>query len=323
MGWAAGQARAVLGTVSGRFGGNGIVAAVAALDVDGPVIAATEGLPADARFEIGSVTKTMTATLLALLAGDGTLGLDDPVGRWLDAGRNADITLSELATHTAGLPRLAPNMRAWGRNPYRNFTGRRAERGLRAVTRKPGDGRLYSNFGYQLLGLVLTRAAGRSYQDLIAERLLEPLAMTCSGVGAAGGGTRITGHRESRPARHWDHALPGAGGVEATISDLARYLEACLTPPEGRLGDAIRMCQRPQVRIDASRAGGLGWSIRPGQGICLHNGGTAGFTASVALRPASRQAIGALVSAFGESSPLLDTAVLAALTDGAAPAAAS
>lgn len=58
---------------------------------------------ADGRFEIGSVTKTMTGTLLALLAADGTLRLDDEVGRWLSAGDNGRITLRQLATHTSGL----------------------------------------------------------------------------------------------------------------------------------------------------------------------------------------------------------------------------
>jgi CubicO group peptidase (beta-lactamase class C family) len=52
----------------------------------------------------------MTATLLALLAADGRLRLDDEAGRWLSAGPNGGITLRQLATHTSGLPRLAPNM---------------------------------------------------------------------------------------------------------------------------------------------------------------------------------------------------------------------
>jgi D-alanyl-D-alanine-carboxypeptidase/D-alanyl-D-alanine-endopeptidase len=160
VGWAAERARAVLCAVDGAFAGDGIVVAVAALDADGPVIVATEGLPPDARFEIGSVTKTMTATLLAMLAGEGAFNLEDPVGRWLDAGQNADITLGELATHTSGLPRDAVDKPTASPNPYRDLTAERAEESLRAVTRKPEDGRVYSSFGYQLLGLVLERAGG-------------------------------------------------------------------------------------------------------------------------------------------------------------------
>jgi len=314
MGWAAERARAVHDALDGAFpSGDGIAVAVTALDGGDVAIVTTEGVPPDARFEIGSVTKTMTATLLALLAGEGALALDDAIGRWLDAGRNAGITLSELATHTSGLPRLAPNQRAWGRNPYRNFTAERAEKGLRAVTSKPEQGRLYSNFGYQLLGLVLARAAGRPYQDLLAERLLAPLGMTCSGVGAAAAGTRLTGHANGRPVPHWDHALPGAGGVEASIGDLARYLRAVLAPPEGRLGDAIELCLRPRVRIDRELWGGLGWTLGRGPGVCSHNGGTGGFCASTGLRRETGQAIGGLANTSYTSAGALDRAVLGAL----------
>src|SRR6516164_991830 len=104
MEWRAERARAVFEALEGSFDGDGIVVAVAAVDGGGPAFAATKGSPPDARFEIGSITKTMTATLLASLVGDGVLALDDEIGRWLAAGPNAGITLEQLATHTSGLP---------------------------------------------------------------------------------------------------------------------------------------------------------------------------------------------------------------------------
>jgi CubicO group peptidase (beta-lactamase class C family) len=157
------RARAVLEALDGAFPGDGIVVAVAAVGSGsgGPAFAVTEGLPEDARFEIGSITKTMTAALLAGLVGDGVLALDDEIGRWLDAKPNGNITLEQLATHTSGLPRLAPNQPTGEANPYRDFTAERAEEGLRTATRTPGAGHLYSNFGYQLLGVVLERASGQ------------------------------------------------------------------------------------------------------------------------------------------------------------------
>jgi CubicO group peptidase (beta-lactamase class C family) len=98
-----------------------------------PAIRASPGdLPADGRFEIGSVTKTMTATLLALLQADGVLELDDEVSRWLPASPDSGITLRQLATHTSGLPRIAPNHgEADPANPYARFGPRQAEEGLR------------------------------------------------------------------------------------------------------------------------------------------------------------------------------------------------
>ena len=221
MEWDSERAQAVFEALDGAFPGDGIVVAVAALDSgggssgSGSAFALTEGLTEDARFEIGSITKTMTAALLASLVGDDVLALDDEIGRWLDAGPHGNITLEQLATHTSGLPRLAPNQPTDEANPYRDFTAERAEEGLRTALRAPDAGHLYSNFGYQLLGLALERATGQRYQNLLAERLLGPLGMTCSGVGGAGGGIRMTGHAGGEPGPLGFRAAgTGRGGGE-------------------------------------------------------------------------------------------------------------
>jgi CubicO group peptidase (beta-lactamase class C family) len=307
------RAQAAFEALDAAFPGEGIVVAVAAVarGGSGPAFATTKGLPEGARFEIGSITKTMTAALLASLVGDGVVALDDEAGRWLDAGPNGSITLEQLATHTSGLPRLAPNQPTEQVNPYRDFTAERAEEGLRNAIRTPDAGHLYSNFGYQLLGLVLERASGQRYQDLLAERLLGPLGMTRSGAGAAGGGTRLTGHAGGKPAGHWDFALPGPGAVEATIGDLARYMTACLAPPDGPLGAAIRLCQQPRVRIDGRSAGGLAWITI--DGLLFHNGGTGGFSASMTIDQAAGHALAALVNTDGSSVALLDAVVMSAV----------
>lgn len=300
MGWAFEQARAVFETAEGVLGGDGIAVAVTAVDADGPAFACTTWLPQDARFEIGSVTKTMTATLLAALVLDGTVTLDDPIGGWLDAGPNGDITLGQLATHMSGLPRLAPNQPVDWANPFRDLTAERAENALRAAIRPPEAGHLYTNFGYQLLGIVLERASGHSYQDLLAERLFGPLGMTCSGVGASGGGgTRLNGN----PVGHWDRALPAAGGIESTVEDIARYLSACLHPHDGPLGRAMTLCRQPRVRIHEGREIGLGWFIMGD--VFRHAGRTGGFAACVAVNQAAGRAMGALVNATARPDALL------------------
>jgi hypothetical protein len=130
--------------------------------------------------------------------------------------------------------------------------------------------------------------------------------MTHSGVGGAGAGTRLTGHADGKPVKHWDFALPGPGAVEATIGDLARYMTACLAPPAGPLGTAIRLCQQPRVP-----AGGLAWIII--DGLLFHNGGTGGFSASMAIDQAAGHAVAALVNIDGNSAPVLDAAVMAAV----------
>lgn len=307
-----------------------VAVAVAAVDArEGTATAHSVGCPADARFEIGSVTKTLTGTLLASLADDGTVSLDDPVERWIPAGAGTGITLRQLATHTSGLPRLGRNQRRWAMlspsNPYMRYTAKRAERDLRGFARSGQGGahaHAYSNFGYQLLALALVRASGRTYQQLLEDRVLNQLAMKHTGVGAAGGGTRIQGHAKGRWVPHWDHPLPGAGGVESTIDDVARYAEACLaaasgvdpapTTIPGALVQAIKLAQTPLVDIDERRKVGLAW-------ICLanrllwHNGRTGGFTASLAVDGKSGRALAILVSTASGPPEILDRLVLRTL----------
>jgi CubicO group peptidase (beta-lactamase class C family) len=271
--------------------------------------------PADGRFEIGSVTKTMTATLVTLLEADGMLRLDDDIGRWLSAGANGGITVRQLATHTSGLPRLAPNLdlRAVDpANPWAGFGFERAEEGLRQAVAAPGAPWLYSNFGYQLLGLVLERASGQSFEKLITDQLLVPLGMSCSGVGNNGGGIQLPGNGPSGEVARWDHPL-GAGGVEATISDLARYAEACLRPPQTPLGAAITAALAPQLKVGDGQSQALGWRVRD-DGIRVHDGGTAGFSSAILIDPGRDRAVAMLASYGPGYSEALGHAALLALS---------
>ena len=307
MAWSTAAARPLTEAFNGALGAPGTVIAVACVDDAGTVIQVNPGdTPASGRFEVGSVTKTMTATLLALLAADGSLRLDDEVGRWLPAGANAGITLRQLATHTSGLPRLAPNMvlpTVDLANPYAEFGVEQAEEGLRQAVAAPGAPVRYSNFGYQLLGLALERASGLPYEQLITERLLTPLGMSRSGVGGNAGGIPLPGHDQRGELPHWDHPLAAAGGVEATIGDLARYASACLRPPPGPLGGALTAAQKPQLPVEAGGHQALAWRVGD-DGIRWHTGSTGGFSAAVLIDPARRRAIAMLASCFGRGQSL-------------------
>ncbi|MEV0276648.1 serine hydrolase domain-containing protein [Streptomyces sp. NPDC050610] len=218
------------------------------------------GAPADARtrFEIGSLTKTLTALLLAELAARGEVGHHDsavrhlPPGTRYPAGTDA-ITLTHLATHTSGLPRLPPGLLATaGRrlfaNPYAAFTGADV---LHALSRtrlrcRPGSRMRYSNFGVGLLGHALCGAAGGglSYEELLASRVLSPLGLsgTSCAPRAGGGAPEVTGYRRRRPRPPFEiPGMPAAGAVRADARDLLAYVEALANgaedgpdhPPEG------------------------------------------------------------------------------------------
>lgn len=272
------------------------VIAVAAADEDGYAVKLSDSCPLDGRFEIGSITKTMTGLVLATLLREGTIAVDDKIGRWLDAGHNSDITLMQLATHTSGLPRLAPGHKAGTADPYAFLTPKVAERELRRCARKPrGVEWDYSNFGFQLLSLALERAAEQPFRSLLARCVFLPLDMSCSGVTGHGGGHPVQGHAQGEPVARWTRHLWGAGGVETSIEDMARYLSACLTPPDSDAGRAIRIAQRPWHSIDRLRSAGLGWSIGP-PGYLGHDGGTSGFRAMIGLRPPTRRAVAVIVN---------------------------
>jgi CubicO group peptidase (beta-lactamase class C family) len=301
MTWADATACSVIEALSDKAGTGGVAVAVAAADPSGPVTRTSPGgLPPAGRFEIGSVTKTMTAAVLACLTEDGVLSLDDQIGRWLNAGANGEITVRQLATHTSGLPSRPPNLPVSGANPWAGYTFDRAEEGLRRAELTAGRPWRYSNLGYQLLGLVLERATGREYPALMAGYLLAPLAMTQSGVGGRGDGVLLPGHTNTGEAVQWDHPW-GAGGVEATIADLARYATACLFPPRTPLGAAIALAQRPVIAAGDGTRQALAWIIHDGD-IAEHSGATGGFSACVTVDHGRGRAVAVLAS-YGGSLP--------------------
>jgi CubicO group peptidase (beta-lactamase class C family) len=265
----------------------------------------------DAAFELGSVTKTITGVLLATMVVSNDLRLDEPIGDFIDAGANASITLRELATHTSGLPRLAPNLEAGAfspTDPYAVFTADRAEAALQALDRSDAGNYEYSNFGYQVLGLLLERASGLPYADLAGDRVFTPLEMTATNVGGA---PTVVGHASGRDVPAWTHALPGAGGVTSTATDLGRYLTATLRPPANDLGAAIELALQPHGDIDANRESGLGWIIIDRR-RWWHNGATGGFATSIAIEPSANRGIGLLANAT-EAVDALDAAVMLSL----------
>lgn len=323
-------AEAYVDELAAHFPGSRTTAAVAVAAVNGPdVTTAWRGpCPAGARFEIGSITKTMTTTLLASLVAEGSIGLDDDLERWIPAAAGKGLTPQALATHTSGLPRLARNnvrlAVAHPRNPYRGYSAWRAEKGLRAVpTSAAPSGQArheYSNFGYQILGMALERASGQSYQQLLETRITGPLGMTRTGVrdGTARGGDEgieIPGHADGREVPHWDQPLPGAGGVESTIGDMARYLAACTRPAHDALGEAIRLAQNPRLEVAKGKEIGLGWILWNSR-VLWHNGKTGGFCSSMAIDPRSGRGMVLLASSASGSGNALDQRVIRLVRDG-------
>ena len=258
-------------------------------------------------FEIGSVTKPMTGTLLRTCTWPARVDLSNPLSRHLphqDAPRwrLGEPTLEQLATHRAALPN-APRGMVFQELAF--VCGLRREepwaaldeRGYRAAVartvprRAPGGRMRYSSLGFGLLGDALARRAGASYEDLLARRLLSPLGMADSGVTVAthARARLLPGHsRRGKPRPPIEDRMPAAGSVRSTASDLLRWLEASLEPGPTSPGPALALAQQPRIRAARGMAIGLGWLIVRRRGrapIAWHNGGTWGFRSFAGFVP--------------------------------------
>ncbi|GAA2343815.1 beta-lactamase family protein [Streptomyces kunmingensis] len=262
------------------------------------------GVPADeaTRFEIGSLTKTFTALLLAEQAARGELDLRDPLARHLPPTTRlppggAAITLAHLATHTSGLPRLPPGLMRTAvprlfTNPYAAFSTADT---LHALSRtrlrsRPGTRVHYSNFGVGLLGHALCAAAGtRDYASLLNARILRPLGLhdtDCGGATPLGapsdgtppddahpaGATHAIGYWNDRPRPPFHiPGMPAAGAVRSSVRDLLTFTEALLDPSHPASGHAVVPLRaaladtvRPRLALRrGTQQTALIWNIRP------------------------------------------------------------
>lgn len=320
---------------SGRA--RGIVLGVLEPDGSTRVVSAGSGGPgaqplgARSVFEVGSIAKTVTATLLADMAARGEVALTAPVAAYLPAGAavpsrgGREITLLDLATHHSGLPRLAEAEPADPADPYADFGIEQLYAFLarHELWADPGAEFEYSNLGYGLLGHALAHAADRSYGDLARERVFEPLGMGATGY-EPDGAWLTSGHDvDGRVVRHWrfTEASRGAGGLYSTAEDLLAYLAANVGPAQSPLERAMR--QAHARRRDAGeREIGLAWLVRRvgDRTVVWHGGDTGGYQSFVGFDPEAGVGVVLLSNSDGQDAQLLATAMDLILSPGEAPA---
>ena len=282
---------------------------------------ARDGVPLrdDALFEIGSITKTFTALLLADAVVRKLLSLDDPVENALPGVTLRDVAGEpirwvDLATHRSGLPRLPTNMAPKEQaDPYIDYDEARLLeflRGYRQATARNARWE-YSNLGFGLLGYALARAENTTYPSLLRERVLGPLglARTSLVLSSSAPPGLVDGHdKEGRTVPHWHFdVLAGAGALVMPASDLARYAQAALTPRSTPLGDAFMLAEAEHAGGPAPMNPiGLAWIRAPlnGRKVLTHDGATAGFSSSLWLDPERQRASAVLANAAVEVNDL-------------------
>jgi CubicO group peptidase (beta-lactamase class C family) len=251
-------------------------------------------------FEIGSITKTFTGLLLAILAEKGTVRLDEPVREVLPPGTTPkpdgpEIALLDLAIQHSGLPRMPGNMHpADYQNPYADYHAADLYSFIasRGVARPASPQFLYSNLGLGLLGQAPANRSGKGYPELLRQEITGPLRLNDTVVSLSPDQQKrfIPGHDAQHRAAHaWDlDALAGAGAIRSTASDMLTYLEAQLHPDKfPALAAAIRQTQ--VLRADAMPGMhiGMAWLHVDKDGYYWHNGGTGGYSSYAFFDPAN------------------------------------
>ncbi len=274
------------------------------------------------KFEIGSMTKQFTALLVLRLVNEGRLRLDGPLSTYLPYYRKDTgdrVTIHHLLSHTSGIPNFlaipgfldGPD----SRTKYRpeDFARRFCSGDLHF---DPGSKFEYSNSNYFLLGAVLERVTGTTYEQLLGERIFSPLGMKDSGythtdevIPRRASGYERT-HDGLRNARFYDMSIPfAAGALFSTVGDLALWDRALYT--EKLLPAPLRdLLFKPNLE-----SYGYGWAIlvpKPGlpfagEPIDMHGGAIFGFQSLIERIPSQQDLIVLLDNT--ESPKLLDIAL--------------
>jgi serine-type D-Ala-D-Ala carboxypeptidase/endopeptidase len=229
----------------------------------------------DTVYEVASVTKTFTGTLLARAVLSGRVTLDTSVAQLLPGFKipsrgGREMTLGDLATHHGGLPREALG----------DYTAEKLKAYLAAyeLPRDPGAAYEYSNGGFALLGYALAQLEHTPYGTLAHKEILRPLGMTMSGAVLTGAMRAhfASGHDYMGKAASQDaDALVGAGAIRSTANDMLRYLKANMGIDPSPLADAMKFAQQPRRDMGKIMRVGLAW-ITTAEGVVWHNGMNAG-----------------------------------------------
>ena len=283
---------------------------------------------ADNFFELGSITKTFTAILLAYYVNEGKVSLRDPIRKYLPDSvaanpQLASITLLELCNHTSGLERLPDNLIPHATdplNPYKDYTKELLYEYLKTCKLKsqPGTQYAYSNLGVGLLGSILETISHIPYEEMVREIICKPLGMysTAQFLNPLAMPRFVQVYNAGGVATPpWDFdVLAPCGALRSTLNDMLLYAKANLHPGNDKLGKAIELSHHITFTKDVKIA--MAWHIITVNGVdyIFHNGGTNGSSSFLAFNTAKNIAIVVLSNAV-ESTDELGAGILKKLVD--------
>lgn len=241
-------------------------------------------------FEIASITKTFTAEILAYYVNQGKISLTDPITKYLPDSVAANpalkkITIVNLSNHTSGLSGLPDNFDHKSSdltNPYKNYTKELFFASLKTVKLNsvPGEVNVYSNQAVGLLGIILERVSGKTYEELIKEVITGPLKMESTFQHL----TPELAKRfvkvydiEAELTNAWDFdALAAAGCLRSTTNDMLIYAKNNIESENPELSKSFALTH--EITFSKGPVVGLGWHVLSlkGDNYYWHNGGTGG-----------------------------------------------
>lgn len=264
------------------------------------------------RFQVGSITKTLTSAAIMVLVQQGRVALDDPVSEHLrgqvpgDAERFDAATLADLLAHRLGIDgdHLLTHGSAGGLDSLRDAT----------TLFPPGEGYSYSNAGYSLAGVVIEAASGVSYERFVGTGLLAPVGMDASAFTA----DEVITHRVAAPHATigdstfvlrgfgwqpgWEHtpADRPAAGLISSVEDIVQWGRYhCRRDRRGPLEPAsFEVLHDPVITIDAAHRGALDWFVRDINGVrtSSHGGVTVGYVSELLVVPEERVTLAVLTN---------------------------
>lgn len=269
-------------------------------------------------YEIGSITKAFTGVLLADESLRNELDLDSTVADSLpkDAPQPAQpaakpITLAHLAMHTSGLPRLPKDLKAKDAgNPYADFTAADAYEFFASYVpqREPGTYE-YSNYAMGLLGQLLADRAGKTYEELVIERICDPLGMPDTRQHLTPEQTERLAppyNSDLKRGKNWDfQATVGAGGLRSNARDMLKFAAAMLADDDRDVTEAFKLAGERREKFPDGLGIGLGWHFARDGATRWHNGQTGGYSSYAACMPKHDVAVAVLCNTAVDVTTIL------------------
>ncbi len=259
----------------------------------------------DKIFEIGSITKTFTGTILAKLVYEKKVKLNEPIKNLLpiklkqSSLNGMEITLQDLANHTSGFPPVPDNLgtdysipgspyQYYDENKLYDFLSNRL-----VLASVPSEKKNYSNFGGGLLGHILTLIANKSYEELVDESICKLLGMNDTFVKLRKEHfNRLVRGRDpnGKIVPNWDlNILAGAGEIKSTVTDMVKYVNAFIDDTSSFYYLALQ----PTFKVNDQEIMCLGWGIYKLGEKDLYPvfGGTGGYSSGIIFNRKTKRGI--------------------------------